>query len=282
MTSAAGEKHISKELEDKLYEQKLLEKLNCIEKMTVGRHDRNIFIIHPNHGMLYQYKELARLLGKKYNVYGVKARGLAPGATMPETHLQMVDEYVEEILKVQDRGPFILSGFCVGNLIAYIIAQKLEKRKHKIEYMLCLDAMHFIVDYTYRLMRMMKYLPRFIEKKFMKITVENFERALRTSKFTLKESDEAGFRRVKVEKYMDIAGQHAFSFRAGLDAPMLIPHGLESDRPGATLEKFSRLTKGKATICKVPGTHTGMLEPPNVEHLAQLLLDTLAGEKPGN
>lgn len=272
MTSLNNEKQISKELEDEIYEKKLLEKLDCIEKLTGGRQDRNIFIIHPNHGMLYQYKELAQLLEKKFNVYGVKAMGLAPGKLMPETPRQLLDEYLAQILKVQEKGPFILSGFCIGNAFAFALAHNLERRGHKVEKLVLLDSIAFVRDHTYKLIRWLRFFPGFVKKKLFAEAEKRFKREMRLKKYILKESDEGGFRKTKVEKYMDVAGRYIFILGI-VDAPLLVPHGLDSSRPGATQARFDRLTRSTAALFKVPGTHEGMLKQPDVERLAQLILD---------
>jgi len=271
--STVGGKEISRELEDEIFEKRLLSKLDCIEKLNKGRNNKNFFIVHPNHGMLYQYTQLARALEHEYNVYGIQARGLLPQGKMPESPDQMVNDYLEQILKVQKSGTYIVSGFCGGNPVAYEIARRLELLKNKVEKIVLLDSHVFVTDLTWNYMRRVKFLPKFKKRKIIAFNMENFQREMRNSKFDLKDDDEGGFRKKKVEKYMDVLCRYVVSLDI-VDAPLVVPQAIETPRPVATQERFDRITRSTATLVKVPGTHDSMLEQPHVEKLAEVIINT--------
>jgi thioesterase domain-containing protein len=270
--STAGEKEISRELEDEIYEKRLLAKLDCIEKLNKGRNNKNFFIVHPNHGMLYQYTQLALALEKEFNVYGIQARGLLPRGKMPETPDQMVNDYVGQILKVQKSGTFYVAGFCGGNAVAYEVARRLELRKHEVGTLVLIDSHVFVTDIAYSYLRYKQYYPEFQKKKMMDGSMEAFKSEMRANKFELKDSDDGAFRKKKVEKYMDTLCEHVF-YLGFLKAPILVPQAILSPRPVATQERFDRITKSTATLIKVPGTHDGMLEQPDVEKLAEVIIN---------
>ena len=273
-TLAKGRGEISRELEDEIFEKRLLQKLDCIEKLNNGRNKKNFFIVHPNHGMLYQYKELAAELEREFIVYGLLARGLKPKGKMPENPDRMVEDYIEQILKVQKKGPFLISGFCGGNAVAYEITRRLELRKHEVKALVLLDSPPVVRDGEYKFLRMLRYYPAFKRKKIMSFNMDAFEREMRANKFILKDDDDGNFRKKKVEKYMDTLVRYVFYF-GFINAPIVTPQSIDSPRPLATQERFDRMTRSAATLIKVPGTHNGILEQPYVKRLAEVIINSL-------
>jgi len=63
-------------LANAVHEESILNRLECIIKLNSGKNKKNLFIIHPFHGMIYQYKDLAKLLDGQYNVFAIQARGM--------------------------------------------------------------------------------------------------------------------------------------------------------------------------------------------------------------
>ncbi|MCK5055421.1 MAG: hypothetical protein KAT34_02095 [Candidatus Aminicenantes bacterium] len=271
-TLAIGGKKISRELEDEIFEKRLLRKLDCIEKLNNGRNKKNFFIVHPNHGMLYQYKELAAALEKEFNVYGILARGLKPGGKMPEDPERMAGDYLEQILKLQKSGTYFVAGFCGGNPVAYEIGRRLEKSGHKVGKIVLLDSHVFVTDLTWKYMRRVKLLPGFKKKKIIARNMEFFQQEMRTGKYDLRDDDEGGFRKKKVEKYMDVLCRYVVSLDI-VNAPLLVPQAIKTPRPVATQERFDRITRSTATLIKVPGTHDSMLEQPHVTILAEVIIN---------
>ncbi len=272
-TPEPGEKNISQELEDEIYERHLLAKLDCIEKLNKGRNKRNIFIVHPNNGMIVQFRELALELENGFNVYGLKARGLRRGTQMPESPGQLINDYLEQITTLQKKGPYIISGFCGGNTIAYEIARQLEKRNRRVEKVILLDSHVFITDHSYKLVRLMKYLPAAAERWFTSSADNIFKAQIRRGDLILRDTDDDALRVEKVQKYMDVLCAYTISYSI-IDAPLLVPQAIESPRPIATQERFDRITRSQATLIKVPGTHDGILEQPYVRKLAEVILNS--------
>lgn len=72
------------------------------------------------------YARLIHLLGTEQTVHGFFARGL-DGQTRPHGSVaDMVDDYVRELRATQPRGPYWLSGECVGGKAAYEMACRLD------------------------------------------------------------------------------------------------------------------------------------------------------------
>lgn len=270
--SAGGEEQVSRELEDEIYEKRVLSKLDCIEKLNNGRNKDNFFIVHPNHGMLYQYTQLGKALERKFNVYGIQARGLLPQGKMPESPDQMVNDYIEQILKVQKTGTYFISGFCGGNAVAYEIARRLEQRELEVGTVVLIDSHVFVTDRVYKTLRYVQHYPKFMKKNLLIREMDVFKREMHNNRFVLSDNDDGGFRKKKVEKYMDTLCTRIF-YLGFVNAPLLVPHAILSPRPVATQERFDRLTRSTATLIKIPGTHDGILEQPDVQKLAEVIIE---------
>lgn len=86
-----------------------------------------LFCVHPLGGGALGYTSLARHLGAEYSVYGLQARGF-DGKGDPDTSIEeMAAHYLSEIRATQPYGPYYLCGLSAGGVIAFEIAQQLER-----------------------------------------------------------------------------------------------------------------------------------------------------------
>jgi len=285
-----------KDLAANIYEQSVLSKLECIVRLNNGHNERNIFIIHPLHGMVYQYKELAKLLEKGFNVYGIQHRGLTKKSVMPDDMDEMVADYVHHILQVQKEGPFIIVGYCFGDVLGYSMVKLLEDFGHPVEmFFMCDESMfveNFLIRYwrfrknTDTLLKPIKGLANLFRKDGRKSFVElEYER--RIQEIDKKQSgvsaeelevspDEVGQQRLKVKlnirkvvrKHFD--GPQLARLTGLIRAPIVNINAVES-----TFDPYSkelrRMTYGRYAIEDTTGGHETMFESPHVEKVAEIM-----------
>ncbi len=91
-----------------------------------------LFVIHPPGGIVICYWTLALYMGSDRPVYGIRARGLRAGETVPATMEAMAAEYVGAIRAIQPEGPYHLGGWSLGGVIAYEVAQQLFARGQRV------------------------------------------------------------------------------------------------------------------------------------------------------
>jgi hypothetical protein len=72
---------------------------------------------------------LARLLGPDQPTYGLRARGLDDGESIPSSPVEIAADYVDAVRRVQPRGPYMLGGFCLGGAVAVEMAAQLAVAK---------------------------------------------------------------------------------------------------------------------------------------------------------
>ena len=94
--------------------------------IQVSGDSKPLFLVHGAEGNVLLYRNLARYLGVKQVVYGLQARGLN-GEDPLETDInRMASKYIKEIKSVQQEGPYMLGGYCLGGTIALEMARQLK------------------------------------------------------------------------------------------------------------------------------------------------------------
>lgn len=98
------------------------------------------FCVHPIGGGVLCYSELARQLGSEQPFYGIQA--VEEGKQIPE--LVSIEDlaryYIAHILLVQKEDPYCIGGWSVGGVIAYEIAQQLQRLGHQIRILTLIDC----------------------------------------------------------------------------------------------------------------------------------------------
>lgn len=96
--------------------------------------------LHPGGGLSWPYMSFARHIDAAWPLYGIQARGF-DGITPPSSSVEeMIDDYVEEVLKVQPAGPFHLLGWSFGGTLAQAMAAQLQCRGYEVALLAILDA----------------------------------------------------------------------------------------------------------------------------------------------
>ena len=98
-------------------------------------HKRPLFCIHGGLGNVLFYRHLSNHLGTDQPVYGIQAKGLTETEEPPGTIEEMAAAYIKEIRSVQPQGPYYLSGYCFGAIVAFEIAQQLVRAGEKIAFL---------------------------------------------------------------------------------------------------------------------------------------------------
>jgi thioesterase domain-containing protein len=90
-----------------------------------------LFCVHGHSGEIFQCRNLSLSLGADQPVFGLRSQGLggeAPYFTVEE----MANHYLREIRTVQRKGPYSLTGYCFGGMIAYEMARLLKTQGQEV------------------------------------------------------------------------------------------------------------------------------------------------------
>ncbi|EIN08725.1 acetyl-CoA synthetase-like protein [Punctularia strigosozonata HHB-11173 SS5] len=94
-----------------------------------------VFLIHPGVGEILVFLNMAHRLQDDRPVYAIRAKGFdyddQPFKTLDET----VAVYADAIEKAYPAGPYYVAGYSYGGAIAFRIAQRLEAKGKKVEWL---------------------------------------------------------------------------------------------------------------------------------------------------
>ncbi len=99
-----------------------------------------LFCVHGGGGEVLFARDLIRHLPAEQPFYALQARAVTHMADRDGTVEAMAEHYLEELLSVQRSGPFHLSGFCMGGLVAYEMAQRLLARREEVRLVVLIDT----------------------------------------------------------------------------------------------------------------------------------------------
>ena len=119
--------------------------------------DKHFFIIHAGHSDGAVFIKLANSMDHTFNYWGINYE--EPDAVGP--HVMPMEElaarYIAKIKKVQEEGPYYISGWCFGGAIAVEIARQMEAAN---------DEIRFVGLYNADGVNKFKVRRHFIRKKF--------------------------------------------------------------------------------------------------------------------
>ena len=100
-----------------------------------------LFLISGIGGHVFVFKALADQLGADQPLYAGKAIGV-DGETDPPASIEaMAERYLDEILALQSRGPYLLGGYSAGGLVAFEVAAQLRRRGHDVRLLSLIDVL---------------------------------------------------------------------------------------------------------------------------------------------
>jgi phthiocerol/phenolphthiocerol synthesis type-I polyketide synthase E len=102
-----------------------------------------LFCFHGAGGNVLSYRKLSQHLGLDQPFYGLQCRGLDGSAEPLKTIEEMAALYIEQIRRVQRRGPYFLGGYCMGGTVAYEVGQQLCAAGETIALLALFDTMNW-------------------------------------------------------------------------------------------------------------------------------------------
>ncbi len=97
------------------------------------------FCMHGAGGGINNYFKLSRRLGEDYPFYALEH---TPDKEKTEilSLEKTANNYLQEIRKVQPNGPYLLGGHCYGGVLAFEMAQQLQRQGETVDLLVVIDA----------------------------------------------------------------------------------------------------------------------------------------------
>jgi thioesterase domain-containing protein len=99
-----------------------------------------LFVVAGAMGNVLNLRHLARICDPRRDFYGIQARGLSGDAEPHRTLEAAAEAYLEEVRRVQPRGPYYLGGFCIGGVAALEMARTLKDAGEEVRLLAMLDS----------------------------------------------------------------------------------------------------------------------------------------------
>jgi len=138
-----------------LFENPTIEKLANIVRQPARQHSYShlvainaasassptppFFCIHGAGGGINNYFKLSRRLGETYPFYGLEHTVGEDGLETLAVE-EAASRYLQEIQAIQSDGPYLLGGHCYGGVLAFEIAQQLQKQGQTVALLAVIDT----------------------------------------------------------------------------------------------------------------------------------------------
>ncbi|HEY0739061.1 MAG TPA: amino acid adenylation domain-containing protein [Herpetosiphonaceae bacterium] len=101
---------------------------------------RPFFAVHPIGGNVFCYADLAQALGPDQPFYGLQAIDLADMDQQEVSIAEMAASYIEALRTVQPEGPYLLGGWSFGGVVAFEMAQQLQRQGAEVALLALFDT----------------------------------------------------------------------------------------------------------------------------------------------
>ncbi len=101
---------------------------------------KHLFFIHDGTGETDRYTGLCDFLDSEAYFWGIRADRLEDYAPRKITIQDVARQYIRTIKKVQPRGPYHISGYCIGGTIAFEMVRQLEQSGEDIAFFSIIDS----------------------------------------------------------------------------------------------------------------------------------------------
>ncbi|MBD2253936.1 amino acid adenylation domain-containing protein [Nostoc parmelioides FACHB-3921] len=240
-----------------------------------------LFCVHPGGGNVLCYHHLAYYLHPERPFYGLQCVGLNP-QNQPHTSIeQMATHYIKELQTVQPHGPYFLSGWSFGGLVAFEMAQQLSRQGEQIALLALIDttppALSYQgeIDYAFLLVELFK--------DRLEICLEEL-RQLAPEEQVIYVVEQAKQKNIYIETFDFDQAPHLLKIlqinaQALQDyQPQFYSGSIVLLKAAETEEDFEsswkELVEQIETVV-VPGNHISMMSPPHIQILVQKIQDFL-------
>lgn len=99
-----------------------------------------LIMIHPIGGEVFFYRDLARYLGRSQPVYAFQAASLSGKASPIASIPELAANYLGELAALGINPPYLLGGSSFGGLVAYEMAQQLDRDHQQVNLVVMIDT----------------------------------------------------------------------------------------------------------------------------------------------
>jgi thioesterase domain-containing protein len=260
----------------------------CLITLQKGNSNAPIFIIHPQGGGVLCYLDLAKALSTEETLYGLQAPGYDSDEPFLGSIEAMADRYLIEMQRITPHGPYRLTGWSMGGIIAFEIARRLEAQGELVDFLGLLDVYEpehengvYAVESPSVYQTQLDIAVNYLGLEPLTLTSldeeEIYVLLLQRTKALHLTPQDAGIELIQHQVRIMMAHQLALdSYRSKTKAHIktdihLFRASECSDGPLIEPQRWQVYTVGKVFVIPVPGNHHNLVTPPNVFALAEAM-----------
>jgi len=100
----------------------------------------SLFLVNPALAGAEVYEDFSKVFSKEFSFYAFDSYNLNSGKPYSPTVEALAEKYIEYLQMVQPEGPYFLGGWSFGGIIAYEMAQQLQRKGEIISKVYLMDA----------------------------------------------------------------------------------------------------------------------------------------------
>jgi amino acid adenylation domain-containing protein len=98
------------------------------------------FCVHAHMGHVLNLRNLSMHLGSEQPFHALQLKGFDMKNQPPTSMSELAQQYLAEIRRVQNKGPYLLGGYCFGGLVAMEIARLLQQVGESVSLVALIDT----------------------------------------------------------------------------------------------------------------------------------------------
>ena len=268
------------------------EALSLAVRIRSGGDGQPLFVVPGINGNIIGYESLANALPAHVPVYGLRSLGLHGDAEPLTTIESIAARLLEDVRRVQPHGPYFLSGFCIGGIVAYEMAQRLTAQGEHVELLALIGTWPpWAVANTFSgspLLQKLAYLRRGVTRHLKTMWAqaprERIPYLLRkagivsemVARRDVYRGDAATFRHDLVSRVNRSAAAAYKPLAYAGDIVLVIPDDASPPADRDPRLVWRDLAAGESTVVRVPGQDSGtLLRPSHIEPLVRVLSDRI-------
>ena len=238
-----------------------------------------LFCIHPVGGNILNYVDLSRRLGAERPFYALQAQGLDSRKPPHHTIEEMASHYVSEIRRRQPEGPYFVGGESFGGIVAFEVAQQLQRQGQIVGLLVLLDATveaEPLRQWHRKVTRRIDLLTRLELREGASFLIDELKRLPAAVMSRIRGGDDSAA--VAMPHLFEVvrdtnAAAHAAYKPRPFHGRAVVFRARESLWSGDI--GWGALITGDLTVHEVPGAHGTFVHEPHVRYLAEKLRQEL-------
>jgi amino acid adenylation domain-containing protein len=262
---------------------------NCIVPIKPIGNKTPFFLIHGAGLNVLNFVNLSNHFDEDQPVYGIQGNGPKGYDEWYVSIEAMAAHYVEEIIKINPNGPYALSGFSFGGIVAFEMARQLKEKGKTISIIALLDTYVDSSYYykTYNQKRIVRYLDRtrrrLVFLKEMLLSWRSFKLRFNAKKEYIEKqflginneiTEEESIAFIEFEKANSMVSKIVDQYHLKpLEIKVDLFRAKDDDeyKQDPTHLGWKRAALKGVHIHNIPGDHLDIVAPPNDKVLARML-----------